>query len=55
MIQYINVYSLTISTLNILVNITYMYMLFYRMVQDKMGTKPGFDIFVFQSCFAVIN
>ena len=50
---YLNVYSLTISTLDILVNITDC--CFSRMVLDEMGSESGFDIFMFQNCIAVIN
>ena len=46
---HLNLYSLIISTLNILVNTLYHRLLFYRMVLDEIGNKlkPGFDIFVF--------
>ena len=39
--------------LDILVNTTDL--VFSRMIPDEMGSKPGSDIFMFQSCIAVIN
>ena len=52
---YLNVYSLTISTLNIGYFSKYHRLLFSLMVPDEMGSKPGFDSFMFQSCIAVMN
>ena len=44
---YLNVYSRANPKWNIGYFIKYHQLLFSRMVQDEMGSKPGFDIFMF--------